>query len=76
MLTYNKEMDQLVLINGITPNKVTKSNSPTCTKGENTNMEDEKETMPLGTPRSKLAFNDMHQTLMGPGSIQHLWNKS
>jgi hypothetical protein len=28
-------------------------------------MEDEKETMPLGAPRSKLASNDMHQTLMG-----------
>jgi hypothetical protein len=35
-------------------------------------MEDEKETMPLGTPRSKLASNDMHQTLMGLGFIDAL----
>ncbi len=59
-IAYNIEMDQLVLIDNITPNKVAKLNSLTCIEDEKTNTKNEKETTPPCTLRFEMVSNDMH----------------
>jgi hypothetical protein len=83
-LLYNREMDQLILMNNITNTKEKESRFPTyigkriietddeeettptttnCIRDKMMDINEEEQTMPHATPRSKIGSNDVDMTL-------------
>ncbi len=76
ILTYNRELDVLVLANSITKSDVEEENSPpylenvmTISKKDMTNLEDTTQTI---TPQSATNSNELNNSPIAPSSTQYV----